>query len=145
MGRLGQLHGILLRLSHAAIAEYARRGRKCRQNEQRSRRPAAHGRILSGDTFGLVRAAKTCRQVGDYADSVATHFPRHIFPEELPVLFRNRLTLALVACLFWQTLAWTSEPDSRVFEMRTYYASPGKLDALETRFRDHTTRLFEKH
>ena len=33
----------------------------------------------------------------------------------------------------------------RVFEMRTYTAPPGKLEALKARFRDHTTRLFEKH
>lgn len=35
--------------------------------------------------------------------------------------------------------------DTRVFEMRTYYAAPGKLDALNARFRDHTCKLFEKH
>jgi hypothetical protein len=35
--------------------------------------------------------------------------------------------------------------DSRVFELRTYYAEPGKLDALHARFRDHTSRLFQKH
>ena len=29
--------------------------------------------------------------------------------------------------------------------MRVYYAAPGKLDALNARFRDHTTKLFEKH
>ncbi len=33
----------------------------------------------------------------------------------------------------------------RLFELRTYYAAPGKLDALNARFRDHTTKLFEKH
>ena len=33
----------------------------------------------------------------------------------------------------------------RVFEMRTYHAAPGKMDALHARFRDHTLRLFEKH
>ena len=33
----------------------------------------------------------------------------------------------------------------RVFELRTYTASPGKLDALKARFRDHTVKLFEKH
>jgi hypothetical protein len=33
----------------------------------------------------------------------------------------------------------------RVFEMRTYHANPGKLEALHARFRDHTTRIFEKH
>jgi hypothetical protein len=35
--------------------------------------------------------------------------------------------------------------DARVFEMRTYYAAPGRLDALLARFRDHTVKLFEKH
>src|SRR6187401_62673 len=34
---------------------------------------------------------------------------------------------------------------NRVFELRTYTAPPGKLEALQTRFRDHTTRLFTKH
>ena len=34
---------------------------------------------------------------------------------------------------------------NRVFEMRTYTAPPGKLDALKARFRDHTLKLFEKH
>jgi hypothetical protein len=33
----------------------------------------------------------------------------------------------------------------RVFEMRTYFAHEGRMDALQRRFRDHTTRLFEKH
>ena len=33
----------------------------------------------------------------------------------------------------------------RVFEIRTYTAPPGKLDALNARFRDHTTRLFARH
>src|SRR5687768_15053191 len=34
---------------------------------------------------------------------------------------------------------------NRVFELRTYTAPEGKFDALKTRFRDHTVRLFEKH
>jgi NIPSNAP len=38
-----------------------------------------------------------------------------------------------------------AEPDTRCFEMRTYFAAEGKLDALHARFRDHTTGLFEKH
>jgi hypothetical protein len=33
----------------------------------------------------------------------------------------------------------------KVFELRTYYTLPGKLPDLQTRFRDHTTKLFEKH
>ena len=35
--------------------------------------------------------------------------------------------------------------DTRVFELRTYTAKPGKIDALHARFRDHTFKLFEKH
>ena len=33
----------------------------------------------------------------------------------------------------------------RVFEIRTYTANEGKLEALHARFRNHTTKLFEKH
>jgi len=33
----------------------------------------------------------------------------------------------------------------RVFEIRTYTTLEGKLDALHARFRNHTTKLFEKH
>lgn len=33
----------------------------------------------------------------------------------------------------------------KVFELRTYTATPGNLDKLLTRFRDHTMRIFEKH
>jgi hypothetical protein len=35
--------------------------------------------------------------------------------------------------------------DTRVYELRTYYAAPGKMEALHARFRDHTLKLFEKH
>ena len=33
----------------------------------------------------------------------------------------------------------------RVFELRTYTAPPGKLEALKSRFRDHTVTIFNKH
>jgi hypothetical protein len=35
--------------------------------------------------------------------------------------------------------------DTRVFELRTYYAAEGKMPALHARFRDHTNKLFVKH
>ena len=38
----------------------------------------------------------------------------------------------------------TEEPEL-VYELRTYTAHEGKLDALEQRFRNHTMALFEKH
>ena len=50
------------------------------------------------------------------------------------------LTFGLLA-----SSAVAAEPDTRLFEMRVYYAKPGKLDALNARFRDHTLKLFAKH
>jgi hypothetical protein len=35
--------------------------------------------------------------------------------------------------------------DSAHFELRTYTANEGKLDALLTRFRDHTLAIFASH
>ena len=37
-----------------------------------------------------------------------------------------------------------SEPQI-LYELRTYTANPGKLEALEERFKNHTMALFEKH
>lgn len=34
---------------------------------------------------------------------------------------------------------------SIVYELRTYTTNEGKLENLQSRFRDHTLRLFEKH
>jgi hypothetical protein len=34
---------------------------------------------------------------------------------------------------------------NRVFELRMYTTPPGRLDALNARFRDHTLKLFAKH
>jgi len=41
----------------------------------------------------------------------------------------------------------TSPPpkDTRVYELRTYTAEPGKLPQVLARFRDHTVRLFARH
>jgi hypothetical protein len=43
------------------------------------------------------------------------------------------------------TLTSHAAEDTRCFEMRVYHPAPGKLDALNARFRDHTCKLFEKH
>ena len=32
-----------------------------------------------------------------------------------------------------------------IYELRIYTANPGKMGALQARFRDHTTKLFERH
>ena len=34
---------------------------------------------------------------------------------------------------------------AKVFDLRTYTATPGNLRNLHTRFRDHTIRIFGKH
>lgn len=58
-----------------------------------------------------------------------------------------RRLLLLLAILTIPAIATAEDKpaDTRVFELRTYYAAPGKLDALHARFRDHTCKLFEKH
>jgi len=39
-----------------------------------------------------------------------------------------------------------SQPAStKVYEMRTYTATEGKLDAVNARFRDHTQQIFARH
>jgi hypothetical protein len=54
------------------------------------------------------------------------------------------LTLLATGVIAAATAPEASAAD-RVFELRTYTASPGKLDALNARFRDHTIALFKKH
>jgi hypothetical protein len=58
---------------------------------------------------------------------------------------RRLLSLIAMAPLFSLQSSRAAEPDTRVYELRIYYAAPGKLDALHARFRDHTMKLFEKH
>lgn len=53
------------------------------------------------------------------------------------------LGLMLLASL--SPLAVAAEKAPQCFELRTYYAAEGKLDALNSRFRDHTTALFTRH
>ena len=54
-------------------------------------------------------------------------------------------TFLLAMMLAISLPAVAAEPDTRCFEMRTYFAAPGKLDDLLARFRDHTVKLFAKH
>jgi NIPSNAP len=43
------------------------------------------------------------------------------------------------------TTANAATTSGHVFEIRTYTAEPGKLEALHARFRDHTRQIFNKH
>lgn len=52
----------------------------------------------------------------------------------------------LLFCLFvFQNSLKSEDQPARVFEMRTYYTAPGKMNDLHARFRDHTCDLFKKH
>ena len=57
------------------------------------------------------------------------------------------IVMAVFAAGFWLGKEQTSRAaaKNRVFELRTYTASEGNLQALNARFRNHTTQLFEKH
>ncbi|MBI4662415.1 MAG: NIPSNAP family protein [Verrucomicrobia bacterium] len=51
----------------------------------------------------------------------------------------------LLATIASNTASSRAAQDTRYYEMRTYYAAPGKLNDLNARFRNHTCKLFEKH
>lgn len=59
------------------------------------------------------------------------------------------LSLAVSALLAAGSVLLTTviqaQSKGKVFELRTYTTNEGKLDALQARFRDHTTRIFKKH
>ena len=58
----------------------------------------------------------------------------------------RRVVLPFLSLSMMAALCVAAEPTKdAVYEMRTYYSPEGKLDALHARFRDHTTKLFEKH
>ena len=55
-------------------------------------------------------------------------------------------SLAIVlAAVQWRAEATDATKSQRVFELRVYYANPGKMGALHERFRNHTCALFKKH
>src|SRR5262245_873562 len=55
------------------------------------------------------------------------------------------LLLAMTVVATFALSSPAAPKDTRCYELRIYYAAPGKLDDLHARFRDHTTKLFEKH
>ena len=59
--------------------------------------------------------------------------------------FWGLLAAGLVFGALFSAARAADAPAPRVFEIRTYYTFPGRLEALNKRFRDHTRRLFEKH
>lgn len=72
-------------------------------------------------------------------------------------MFPRRTTLAVATLLACAAIFFigrsarplqptpSAEQKQRVFEIRTYTCEKDRLPALLARFRDHTTKLFEKH
>jgi hypothetical protein len=67
---------------------------------------------------------------------------------------RRTLLQALPAAAILPSTVWAAlqqdndnskEASTKVYELRIYHAAPGKLEELLARFRNHTTKLFEKH
>lgn len=56
---------------------------------------------------------------------------------------KNSILPILLAVMTTSLVA--ADKDTRCYELRTYYAAPGKLDDLHARFRNHTRKIFEKH
>ena len=56
-----------------------------------------------------------------------------------------RFCLALILAWFAAIPAFSADTSARVYELRTYTATPGNGAAVLARFRDHTLRIFEKH
>ena len=67
----------------------------------------------------------------------------------------QRSTLAIIIAIafaagvgaqrFFRPVAVHAAATDHVFELRTYTTPPGKLEALKSRFRDHTITIFNKH
>ena len=55
------------------------------------------------------------------------------------------LMLAGFILAFSGALCMAEDADTTVYELRTYTTHPGRLPALNKRFKEHTTKLFEKH
>ena len=60
-------------------------------------------------------------------------------------MLKALLPLAVLALGFAIAPNASAQSSGPVFELRTYTTLEGKLPALLARFRDHTTKLFEKH
>jgi hypothetical protein len=57
----------------------------------------------------------------------------------------SRFGFGFVMAIVMGLLAAPNTAMGQLYELRTYTTNEGKLDALNTRFRDHTVALFEKH
>ena len=69
---------------------------------------------------------------------------------ESPAMKRRTLLQSLPVMTFLPSAAWAAslpkaDSSTTVYELRVYHTYEGKLPDLLKRFREHTTKLFEKH
>ncbi len=70
-------------------------------------------------------------------------------------MLMTKTSLALIVCAafvggivanaLFTPAATVHAAGNRVYEIRTYTTPPGKLEALKSRFRDHTIKVFNKY
>ena len=61
------------------------------------------------------------------------------------VVFTAALAFTSAAVFIAGARPAQAQESGRVFELRTYTTFDGKLDALKTRFREHTIEIFQRH
>ncbi len=68
-----------------------------------------------------------------------------ILVEAAVVIYRICLGLVFLSLLIGNVSSAADEQTGVVYELRTYTATPGRLDDVLARFRNHTNALLEKH
>ena len=72
----------------------------------------------------------------------------------MPAVKRRTLLQALPAATLLPASLWAASQQDKtnpmqastgIYELRVYHAAPGKLGELLARFREHTTKLFDRH
>ena len=82
--------------------------------------------------------------------NVAAYMADEGFRKEITEAMKDGPVITGVARFFLNATDYSppvkaANAGDRIFELRTYVATPNNLDNLNARFRDHTVKLFEKH
>src|SRR4029079_17530453 len=92
---------------------------------------------------------------GGITDSRGGEGPLRTVNNEESAMLNRKMSMAFVVCAAFvggaamhalmTPAATVHAAGNRVFEIRTYTTPPGKLEALKTRFGDHTSTVFNKY
>jgi len=85
-------------------------------------------------------------------DAIRWRFSPQPCQQRSAIASKSPMRKALLACLAPAVIAAPAlaqdaalHPRTAIYELRIYYPAPGKLAALNTRFREHTLTLFARH